>query len=342
MNHHYITLKDFNLFLTKLVNQKIVYGPVARKNKFVFDLISSPEQLRLDYDVTILPPKKIFFPPKQHLLHFDGESYKDCLDPKEQIIMGVHNYDIKAIDQLDFLFKEKNPDDHYLLNRRKTTIIGSNIQTIAARSFWGSAGAGVEPKGHDGFLTKLKDGFVFETRTKKAENLVKFAKFIKAKKTQVEQAAQINTAVKKKCPAKLAYSSAEIAIKTRLAFKNNELWERLSKDCFSCGSCNTTCATCYCFDVQDSWNLDQKSGFRTRYWDSCMTVEFAKTSLGGGAVHNFRALRRERFRHRVMRKLVYLNDKLGGPACVGCGRCATACTADIADPVNIVKEIMEA
>ena len=42
-----------------------------------------------------------------------------------------------------------------------------------------------------------------------------------------------------------------------------------------------------------------------------------------------------------MRKTTYLNEKLGGPACVGCGRCSQACTADIADPVRVITTIME-
>ena len=125
----------------------------------------------------------------------------------------------------------------------------------------------------------------------------------------------------------------DIAEKVRASFKNKELWEKLSEKCFSCGSCNIVCPTCYCFDVQDKWNLDQVSGDRTRYWDACLTEEFSKISLGAGAEENFREKRGDRFRHRIMRKASYLNDKLGSPACVGCGRCSVSCTSDITDPV---------
>ena len=98
---------------------------------------------------------------------------------------------------------------------------------------------------------------------------------------------------------------------------------------------------CHCFNVEDSWNIDQQSGQRTRYWDSCMTEDFAKISSADGQSENFRNTTGERMRHRIMRKMVYLNDRLGSQACVGCGRCSIACTADIADPVNIVRRIME-
>ena len=49
------------------------------------------------------------------------------------------------------------------------------------------------------------------------------------------------------------------------AFLDEQLpadWEELAKDCFSCGSCNIVCCTCYCFDVQDEWTVDGKGGKR--------------------------------------------------------------------------------
>ena len=72
-----------------------------------------------------------------------------------------------------------------------------------------------------------------------------------------------------------------------------------------------------------------------------MTEDFAQISLGEGKYENFRSSTAMRMRHRIMRKFVYLNDKLGSQACVGCGRCSNACTADIADPTAIINKIME-
>jgi len=72
-----------------------------------------------------------------------------------------------------------------------------------------------------------------------------------------------------------------------------------------------------------------------------LTEDFAKVSLGGGSTENFRDEKASRFRHRIMRKMAYMNESLGGPACTGCGRCVTACTIKIADPVNVVDKIMQ-
>ena len=347
MNAYFLKDDGLKKFLASMMAEKTVYGPVAKKaispkgtvTKFIFSKLTNPDDIRLDYDVTMIPPKKVFFPQCQPLVKFDGKDYSGCVDVAEKVLFGVHFYDIKAIDQTDYLFKENNADINYLTPRDATTIVGSNIQTVSPRSFWGTVGKDVAPKGHDAFLTKIDNGYVFDVRTNKGEALVKHGDFIKATDEQVKRAKTVNEKIMGECREKLEGTTKDIATKVRNAFGDEKFWEEASKDCFSCGSCNTTCPTCYCFDVQDKWNLDQKSGTRMRYWDSCLTEDFSKVSLGGGATENFREERSERFRHRFMRKMTYLNPKLGGPACVGCGRCSTACTADIADPVNVVNKI---
>jgi sulfhydrogenase subunit beta (sulfur reductase) len=340
MSASFIKDGDFKSFVSVLIKDKPVFGPVAKRSKFVFARLESADELRLDYDVTLLPPKKLFFPTAQDLVRFDADGFKGCIEPEERIVLGAHFYDVKALDMTDLLFREKNPDHNYLANREAATIVISNIQKAAPRSFWASIGKEVKPKGHDAALTKISGGYLLETFTRKGEALLGHGKFQKAADAQVEEARRVEKAMLGECPENLGHASAAVQEKMHASFKNEALWTKFAEDCFSCGSCNTVCPTCYCFDVQDLWNVDQKSGARTRYWDSCLTEDFAKVSLGAGASENFRETRGERFRHRFMRKAAYLNEKLGGPACVGCGRCSTACTADIADPVRVIDAVM--
>jgi ferredoxin len=57
---------------------------------------------------------------------------------------------------------------------------------------------------------------------------------------------------------------------------------------------------------------------------------------------NFRKDKAARFRHRYYRKGKYVPSKIGGQiACVGCGRCITACVANIANPVEIFNRLAE-
>ncbi|MDA3863385.1 MAG: 4Fe-4S dicluster domain-containing protein [Deltaproteobacteria bacterium] len=340
METKFINESGFQDFVGKLVESRNLVGPVAKRNKFVFGEINKYEDLRLDYDVTLLPPKKLFFPPKQDILKFYGQKGESCIDPDPQILLGVHFYDIKAIDMTDLLFRENNEDYNYLANRECTTIIGSNIQNVHDRAFFGSVGTEVEPKGHDGFLTKIEGGYVFEIITAKAKELLQFGDFQDANENQIKQAEKVNAEVLTKCSEKLNNTSAEINKKVRNSF-DSKIWEKTAEDCFSCGSCNIVCPTCYCFDVQDDWYLDQETGVRARSWDGCLKEDFSEVSLGQGSIENFRETRGSRYRHRIMRKATYLNEKLGGPACVGCGRCSSVCTSDIADPVNVINQIME-
>jgi len=342
MGSYFLADGHFTPFVSAMLKATRTIGPVAKKGKFVFKELTHADELRLDYDVTILPAKNAFFPQWQELVRFAGNRMESCLRPVDQVLFGVHFYEIKAIDMLDEVFRQGHEDRNYLANRERTTIVGSNIQNVSPRAFWASVGTHVKPKGHDAFLTKVKGGYVYEPLTPKGEKLVQFGQLTAASETQIEEARKVNQDVWQRCPERLSVDSATAAERVRAAFKKEDLWRVLASDCFSCGTCNTVCPTCYCFDVQDTWNLDQVSGVRGRTWDGCLLEDFAKVSLGQGATENFREERHQRFRHRVMRKMAYLNEKLGGPACVGCGRCSLGCVPDIADPVNIVTKIMEA
>jgi len=118
---------------------------------------------------------------------------------------------------------------------------------------------------------------------------------------------------------------------------DHPVWQEKARLCFSCASCNTVCPTCYCFDVQDDVNWDLKSGGRSRCWDGCMLEKFARVAGG----HNFRGEPAERYRHRYYRKGKYVPAIIGECACVGCGRCITACVTKIANPVTVFNRLWE-
>lgn len=341
MSADFLKEDDLGPLVDHLIGVTKVIGPVAKKSKFVFAELHEASNLRLDYDCTILPPKKVFFPPQQPLLTFHGAKIESCIAPVDQVLIGVHVYDLKGIDILDTLFRSGNPDENYLANREHTTIVGCSVQRVGYRAFWGSMAAEMKPRGHDAFMTKIAGGYLFETRTPKGEALLRHGTFGRATPAQQAEAVAENERIAAQCSERMKYPAAEVAKKVRAAFADEPLWQKLAADCLSCGTCNIVCPTCYCFDVQDTWNLDQQSGVRCRRWDGCLLPDFAEVSLGAGKTENFREHPYQRYRHRVMRKTTYLNEKIGGPACVGCGRCSFSCLADIADPVHIVERIME-
>ena len=338
---YYIGEGGFPAFVDALIAEQRTIGPVAKREKFDYAPLESAEDLRLDFDVTILPPKQAIFPPVQPLLQFDGEEVSSCINPNPTILFGVHFYDVKGIDMLDNFMAEPKLDGDYMAQRDATTIVASNIQSVSPWAFWSSVGTHIQPEGMDAFLTKIDGGYVYDVYTDKGQYLVAFGDFREATDSEIAAAKAANDSVAKSCLRDLNDDSESIRRTFDEEFDDISTWKMLADGCFSCGSCNLVCPTCFCFNVEDHWNLDQVSGDRTRYWDSCMACDFASTTLAGGGAENFRGERFERFRHRFMRKTTYLYDRIGGPACTGCGRCGSACTAQIADPVKVINTVME-
>ena len=115
---------------------------MAKRWRFAFERLETPDELRLDYDVSILPPKKLFSPLPQDLIHFSAAGYEAALEPTEKVLLGVHFYDVKAIDQTDLLFSERNYDVNYMAHRQATTIIAvKRTERVSGRAFFATVGA---------------------------------------------------------------------------------------------------------------------------------------------------------------------------------------------------------
>ncbi len=334
--------EDFLSFVNALIarDPRQVVGVKAKGKKFVFDELDSAKELRLDYDVTILPPKKYFLPQYETMMSYDLS--KPFSVEKQQvgqglIIIGVHPYDIMAIQQMDKLYLDTNVDDLYLSRKRNTIIIGTNIQSVASRAFAGSMGTATVDSGYDIMLTHLESGVAVELGSEKGRNLLdSFAKVRNATDQEVAQVRASREAVVGKYERKVELDPKDWP---RLFEKNynSSIWEERAEKCLACGSCTLVCPTCFCYDVSEEVDLNLKNGKRIRTWDGCLLREFTKIASG----EVFRKDITDRYRHRYMRKAAYLPDRYDYVACVGCGRCATNCLPDIADPVDVVKDLVK-
>jgi len=188
-------------------------------------------------------------------------------------------------------------------------------------------------------LTDIGDRYVIEVGTEKGgELLSKYASTDDASDEDLKSRDKVRNELPDLCKTdrKITCDTKHM---TETVSKNysHPLWEKQAEKCYSCGACNLVCPTCYCFDVKDNIELDLAHGERSRAWDGCLLNAFAKVGTG----ENFREHRTDRFRHRIFRKMVYVAEqKLDGElACVGCGRCSSACLPDITDPVKIVNEL---
>ena len=330
-------------FVERMIAEQPVAGVKAKEDRFVFGPLESASELRLNYDVTLLPPKKYLQPPRDTLVRFKLHTSpvaEPCVEPSQPtVIIGVHPYDMIAINQLDRLMSETNPDPNYLTRRSSLAIIGVDPKRASERAFWGAMGCSVVNEGFDLWLSEIRGTYVVEIGSEKGAALLE--KYAEARKATVKELAarsMVRDRLKELgTPREVNFSPAELPALLRRSIEDRT-WEEKAQKCLSCGSCNLVCPTCYCFDVKDETDVSLKEGERYRVWDGCMLEDFAKVATG----ENFRKERLQRYRHRFYRKGLYLHDKNGQIACVGCGRCATACLPDIADPVAVFNALSAA
>jgi formate hydrogenlyase subunit 6/NADH:ubiquinone oxidoreductase subunit I len=341
-----IAKTDLPLFIRHLIENYHVEG-VTRKGQSVhgqayfYGPIHYPDDLCLDFDCTVMPPKKYFLPPREELLRFTTRptlSASRMPPPEECILIGVHPYDIKAIAQMDLIFSRGNPDPHYLQRRNSVCLIGVDPARVAPRAFWASMEAASVDSGFDLMLTDIGAHYVVEVGSAKGEDLLtRHAKLRPASAEEVSRRKRIRADAADRCRQRgAAFTKDEIPLLLEQAMAA-WLWEEKSAKCLSCGTCNLVCPTCYCFDVWDEMDVGLTQGRRLRRWDGCLLKDFAKVASG----ENFRETRSSRYQHRFLRKGCYLVPILDDVACVGCGRCASACLADIADPVEVFNRLKE-
>lgn len=97
-----------------------------------------------------------------------------------------------------------------------------------------------------------------------------------------------------------------------------------AEDCVECGGCNLVCSSCYCFYLADR-EVGEEAFRRFRVWDSCQYNAYARVA----GDETPRPMLMQRIRHRIAHKFDYLKESFDYYGCVGCGRCISACPADI-------------
>jgi sulfite reductase subunit B len=334
---------DFLAFVDVLIEDENldVEGVKAKGDKFVFGPLDSAKELRLDYDVTILPPKKYFLPQYETIVEFDLSHPFEARRPEhpetKKVLVGVHPYDIIAIQQMDSYFLDTDITELFFRRRKNTLIIGLDVNNVAEKAFFGDMGTGQVDAGFDLFITDLGDRVAIEIGSIEGERLLHHVQNLEdSMPSDVQRVQEIRDTA-------AAKASRDLKVKPKgwhdLLDKNYEspVWKENSDKCLACGTCTMVCPTCFCYDVQDDLQLDLKTGERRRTWDGCLLREF--TVVASGEV--FREDIEDRYRHRFHRKGRYLPDRLGFVACVGCGRCSSQCLPDIADPVNLINKLAE-
>jgi sulfite reductase subunit B len=337
-----ISKENFADFVNALIKNETfnVIGVKAKGDKFAFGPLESASDLRMDYDVTLLPPKKYFFPQRETLVTYNvgkGFSARNQTETKPIVLIGVHPYDIVALLHMDEIFAETKSDPYYFEKRKSSIIIGVNIQRMSKWCFASYMGCATVEYGYDLMLTDLGNRYAINIGSQKGEELLeKYAKNVtNALARDIQLVGQKKREVIAMTQQRLDFSPELIPELLSKSYEKSSFWEKHSEKCLACGSCVLVCPTCYCFDVKDNPDLSLEQGERVRTWDGCLLEDFAKIASG----ENFRPTRPTRYRHRYFKKGKYLYDRFGFISCVGCGRCSSNCLPDIANPVNLFNDM---
>lgn len=311
-----------------------VVAPVPKNGESVYEIIESPDDIDLFGPLSMTSLKKYFLPPKETLFTFDAEtnSVTDFTqDVQPLVIFGAHPCDINAINRLDTALMEGPYADPYYTALRKATLIVGVSCMPSKDCFCHIVGADEARVGYDLFLQDIGGKFLVSISSVEAANILESACDPRIATDEERIAFREATRRRQEAFNKDIPDIQEIAMLMD-AFHKDAFWDELGGRCLSCTACSSVCPTCFCFDIRDELDPSGATGRRERVWDACTSPQFARVAGG----HNFRPDGRNRVRHRMYHKLNGFLAKHDHMLCVGCGRCVSACKAQIS-PIEVFK-----
>lgn len=334
MLYRVIDRDELPLLVEAFMEKYEVVAPVKSGLSYAFEVVSSFDEIVLDYPTTITSLKKHFLPPRETLFEFDRAS-NEVLDyemhVKPRVLFGAHACDINALTCLNLAFDDQRyPDPYYEAHRASTMVVGISCMP-SKECFCHLLDADEAKSGYDLFLQDIGDRYLVSIGSVEAANILESVCNPRVA-TDEDRVAFRHATRRRQASFNPEIPDIQEIPMLMDAFHSDPFWEELGSRCLSCTACSAVCPTCYCFDIRDTLDPSGETGRRERVWDACTSPQFALVAGG----HNFRESGRNRVRHRMYHKLNGFMAKHNRNLCVGCGRCVRACKADIS-PIEVLK-----
>lgn len=315
------TANALKTWLDGLAQHRTIIAPTMVESELLYQPVTSSEDVVLDFEKTALSPKTFLFPDTQVILEVERRGKEVALcepEPEqEQVIFGMRPCDARGLQSLDALLLDRSPPDPYYAEmRQRTALVGLACPQLWDDCFCTSLGSGPDDASAvDLMLYKVDDGYLILEVTEKGTALLEGMAVEEANGTAPES----------------DRTGEQVPVLPPEGWKahfDDAYWQRLADRCLSCHACTYVCPTCRCFDVRDD-TIVANAGLayieRLRAWDSCLAAGYRR--IAGG--HNPRPSKAQRLRNRYYCKFCYSPLDFGTVACVGCGRCISACPVGI-------------
>jgi formate hydrogenlyase subunit 6/NADH:ubiquinone oxidoreductase subunit I len=288
--------------------------------------VSQADLAPFDWDVALpLPsPKRFFFPPREALLRWRGESMEEVLPaPRPFVLFGLRSCDATAIAYQDRFFAA---DPAYVRRRAAALLVVVQCTSACAGGFCVDVDAGpFASSGFDLALTLLPDDRVLlEIGSPEGGGAVAAAKLRTATADARVRAMRHDVEGR----ARASFPERPFIARARARLDAGEIrddeWQALGPACLACTGCTSLCPTCSCFTVVDE--AAAGGGERARYWDSCLLEGFQREASGHHPAPRAGDRVRRFWYHKFSADFVRDFGRVG---CVGCGRCDVTCPGSI-------------
>ncbi len=311
-----VSREDMDNIFSRMKERYKIYAPKRGLKYIRYGEINALSEIVYD-EKSDFSPKEVFYPIVQTLLYFTEDTCTESAPgDARDILLFLRPCDMNGIRRLDTMFLKNGgqADNFYARLREKVKFIMMECREGFETCFCVSMGTN-EARDYsaavrfdeNGVFLDVKDPELTPWFLEQPENDFK-PEFIRENEKHV-RVPQI--------PDRSMLKSIHAL----------DFWHSFDEKCISCGSCNTVCITCSCFDTADIiYNETSRDGERRRMWSSCMLDNF--TTMAGG--HGVRGSAGERMRFKTMHKIYDFKARFGEEnMCVGCGRCDMRCPKDI-------------
>jgi sulfhydrogenase subunit beta (sulfur reductase) len=318
--------KNLVFFLEGLSKESELWAPVKKyEDKHIFQSIEDFDQIDLDYTRTLLPPKKLLFPPSFRLYEALPKKFlEDFSHVSRKILFGVHPCDIHGLLIMEQFFRQAYEDPYFFEARKNMTIIGHSCWPDE-HCLCRSTHTHIVEEGYDLFFTDLGKNYLVWIGSSHGDDLLRIKPDLfdeKVSDKDIQRFMRWREERDEAFQSEIQFVSMPDLMELKFG---DPLWETMGQACLACGSCTSVCPTCNCYNVHDNPRLGEDAADVIRCWDAC-TLENYSAVAGG---ENFREQRADRLKLWYTHKLQAFISKYGKPACVGCGRCAVTCPVEI-------------